>query len=295
MLSIRKEKNMNEAIASLETLIDVSLNSEEAINQFTSAWMNSSILRTAQELKDPYEEELRNSIRSDLIKELNMPTRFFIQRNIPNLISKGTNQFVFSLEGGYVVKIKACGWTKDFYLFSSKGENCYYPEGENYRILSEIGIDTLKHFHYDLELEKRGGVIPVQIPCNLGKYEGIMVGVRDKLIAKVRRRKGCLTIAEDARWNGYNLMEANQINFEKLSNTQSLLAQYTEWKAKLLSISQGQNASYGLQVLGHAEFESKPPLEAIEHMFGISYKGDVGKIILFDLDHVRLYRKGETK
>jgi hypothetical protein len=220
-----------------------------------------------------YFEQLRNRYPDDSDEELRQlmsvsGDRYFLRKEIPELITRGNHQVVLSLGYGYIGKTRIKGETSAHYVHTSLF--VYGPQVvETIDILRELGFNVPEH-HY-VEIEQISEEFKVG-DCGLS-----FVIARD--------------LTEDGRYRVENVKDEH---FETLSNGPELRRQLNYASRTLQEIYDNKNPLYAMDINDHVTDEG--PQEAFKHMFFTQTdpNTNTGKLILGDLDHVILYRKPQA-
>lgn len=199
-----------------------------------------------------------------------------VPKNHPNLIARGSNSLVFELPPRKIQGRREYLVGKGFkYTEASTWEGV--PEGELHLIgcnsgltVDGYGLDTT---HYWLKQLNLGLVLPLMREFH--KSFG------NKYIH--------FTIMPDLReGEAYQVDEAEDIIFEKLRNGEDLKKNRDRACRKLQQRAEVLNLE--IHPAGHGIEENALP--ALEHIFLIQYSGDIGKLVIGDLNHLAIHERG---
>jgi len=188
---------------------------------------------------------------------------YFLRKNMPEIVGRGSNQIVISLGNGYIGKTRPLGMkTTDHYVVSI---DPYEPSLlDSVFVLRELGFDVPEHNYVNIKKTNGSFKVPDQ---------------------------GCsFVIAHDLTEGGKYLVEDVNRRHFSLSNGQEIREQLKKYTRTLMAIFEGNHHSYKAEVNPHLPFER--PLKAIYKMFFVQIDtvANTGKLVLGDLDHVILYK-----
>lgn len=190
---------------------------------------------------------------------------YFLRKNIPELMAKGTNQIVLKLNNKYVGKTKLFkeAETPNHHVLYSETYSSYILN--NSKILNELGFEIPEHDYVGIE-HKNGNF-------------------------KVKDEGFGFVITKDLTENGkYKIEDVKEEHFETLSNRAELRQQLINSLKILQEIYDKKNPFYLMKVNNHVTKQG--PEEAFKHMFftQINSNANTGKLVLGDLDHIIFYK-----
>ena len=189
---------------------------------------------------------------------------FYLRRDMPEIMMRGTNQIVFYLSDGYVCKATTINDKVVLSTHHIFANGDYATASEStIRVLKELGFEVPEH-HY-IEVQRVGESFKV-------KEHGLAFVIATDL-------------SEDGR---YKVEDVTAEHFRYLNNGQELQRQFKQGVKRLLDIHRHKNMLYSMSINGHGTMME--PQEAIERTFLIQIDSvtHTGKLVLGDLDNLSL-------
>lgn len=201
---------------------------------------------------------------------------YFIPFQTPEIIAQGTNQLVFSLTDSLVGKTK---------FKKIKGFGQYILNTLSYFMAFEQQVGILKELG-----------IPVSQMQSIYAYRGnseIILDLEVRWDPNEMKSGIGFIITPDLRENGrYDVVECNENELNKITNSDEISAQFRDYVKLLTSIYNDIHSNYQLRLEDHIDrYSFKNPAPAIERIFfikvdenkkGILEAGDIVNILLME-------------